>query len=99
MTTLKHTFFANDAHHNTHRSARARDYPPAIVCFAFGRGPSDAPYDASALPTPGGTNRALTWSVCALLRFYQRSRRPRPLVLAQCEIELALAAERGASYE
>jgi hypothetical protein len=93
LTLSRHVFFTLPQHRvprrTTRRTVASHDYPPAIMCFAFGRGPNDSTHQ----PTPGGTNRALAWSVCALLRTYTKHHQPRPLVLAQHEIERALVGE------
>ena len=53
----------------------------AIVGFSFAQGPVE-----DGTPTPGGTNRALAWSVVSLLEEYESAGREKPQVMVQWEI-------------
>ena len=62
----------------------------AIVGFSFAQGPL-----VDGTPTPGGTNRALAWSVARLLANYAAAGKPRPQVMVQWEIAQVLWEEHG----
>ena len=66
------------------------DEATAIVGFSFAQGPA-----ANGTPTPGGTNRALAWSVARLLDDYAAAGKAPPQVMVQWEIAQALLEEHG----
>lgn len=72
----------------------------AIVGFAFGQGPPRTSTTRrrptsirTRLPTPGGTNHGLAWSVAALLRKYRALGLPRPPLYLQQEIADAMGTD------
>ena len=62
-----------------------------LVGFAFAQGP----LNAAGIPSPGGTNEGLAWSVASLIQEFAAAGKTRPKIMLQWEIAQVLFEKHG----